>query len=62
MTIQVISEEKLDEGSIVMIRSIMQQSSCPNETLLNSIPLCKGIVDGIIVIGTRAVYIEEITY
>lgn len=61
MEYKIISENKLDGTTLHKIRTIFAESQCPNESLINSIKCCKGIVEpGIIAIGTRANYVETI--
>lgn len=62
MEIKVISEHEITEGLKTMIKVIMEQSQCPNESLINSIPGCKGIKDNIVTIGERVVNIETVRY
>ena len=60
MEVKIISEYEITEGLKTMVRVIMSQSQCPNESLINSIPGCKGIKDNIVTIGERVVNIETV--
>lgn len=62
MEVKIISEYEITEGLKTMVRVIMSQSQCPNESLINSIPGCKGIKDNIVTIGERVVNIETVRY
>ena len=62
MSIKILSDVEITEGIKVMIRMIFQQSRCPNESLINSITGCKGIVNGCVVIGSKVEFVDEIEY
>lgn len=62
MEVKIVSEYEITEGVKTMVGAIMAQSQCPNESLINSIKGCKGLKDGIVVIGERGNFVDTIEY
>ena len=60
--ILVKSEKPLDSMTRCKIMDIFETSCCPNESLIASIPLCKGICNGAIVIGDEPQHEEIVEY
>lgn len=56
------SENPLDMQTKCKIMDIFETSLCPNESLIASIPLCKGLQDGVIVIGDNPQNEEIVNY
>ncbi len=44
--VKVITDHELTSWEVNNIRDILLHSQCPNESLIHSIPLCKGYVNG----------------
>ena len=62
MTVTIVSDREIPEALKTMVKCIMRQSQCPNETLINSIVDCKGLKDNIITIGNLPSYIDRVEY
>ena len=58
--IEVHSDRPLTDTELQNIQNILQNSKCPNESLINSIDGYRSLSDGVITIGTGEGYTAHI--